>query len=267
MATTQTTGSFGPLLREHRSRRRWSQQALAEEAEVSTRHLSFLETGKAAPSREMVLVLASALELPLRERNLLLGAAGFTPAYRETALESPAMGDVRRAIELILAHHEPFPAMVFDPLWNVVRLNGGAMALLGGVVDGGAADPTILANGMRFLFHPRGARPYVENWAEVASYALDQLRREVHASPREGARELLAEMEALAGDVALAPPRPLETPLLEVRLRRGELALRFFTTITTLGTPLDVTVQELRIESYFPADTATRETMLALRPS
>jgi len=266
MATIQATSSFGTLLREHRSRRRWSQQALAEEAEVSTRHLSFLETGKAAPSREMVLLLASALELPLRERNLLLGAAGFTPAYRESALESPTMGDVRRAIDLILAHHEPYPAMVFDPLWNVVRLNAGAMALLGSVVDG-AADPSVLANGMRFLFHPRGARPYVENWTEVASYALDQMRREVHASPRDGARELLAEMEALAGDVALAPPRALETPLLELRLRRGDHALRFFTTITTLGTPLDVTVQELRIESYFPADVVTRETMLALRPS
>lgn len=266
MASTQVTGSFGTLLREHRARRRWSQQALAEEAEVSTRHLSFLETGKAAPSREMVLVLASALELPLRERNLLLGAAGFTPAYRESALESPAMGDVRRAIDLILAHHEPYPAMVFDPLWNVVRLNGGAAALFGLAVDP-TSDPRLLANGMRFLFHPQGARPFVENWSEVASYALDQMRRELHATPREGARELLAEIEALAGDVALAPPRALETPLLEVRLRRGDVALRFFTTITTLGTPLDVTVQELRIESYFPADAQTRETMLALRPS
>lgn len=258
-------GSFGTLLREHRARRHWSQSALAEQAEVSTRHLSFLETGKSAPSREMVLVLASALELPLRERNLLLGAAGFTPAYRESALESPAMNDVRRAIDLLLAHHEPYPAMVFDALWNVVKINQGAGALLGALIEPDAETAAIVANGMRFIFHPRGARPYIENWSEVAGYALDQLRRELHHTPREGAAALLAEIEALAGDAARAVPRAVETPLLEVRLRKGERRLRFYTTVTTLGTPLDVTVQELRIETYFPADAETRELVEGLR--
>ncbi len=252
---------FAALLREHRERRRWSQAALAEQAEVSTRHLSFLENGKAAPSREMVLLLTSALELPLRDRNLLLGAAGFTPAYRESDLEGPELADVRRAIELLLAHHEPFPAMVYDPLWNLVRMNTGAGALLGGIVEPTPESASLLGNGLRFLFHPRAARPFVENWSEVASYALDQLRREVHAVPREGGLALLAEIEGYAGELAQRPLRVLETPLLEVRLRKGELALRFFPTVTTLGTPLDVTVQELRIESYFPADAATRAYM------
>lgn len=262
-------GSFGTLLREHRGRRRWSQAVLAEQAEVSTRHLSFLETGKAAPSREMVLVLSSALELPLRERNALLGAAGFAPAYRESALESAAMSDVRRAIDLLLAHHEPYPAMVFDAHWNVVKLNQGAGALLAALFPPGAAlDPDlehIVTNGMRFIFHPRGARPYIENWSEVASYVLDHLRREVHTTQRPGGAELLAEIEALAGDVAHLGPRPIETPLLEVRLRRDALRMRFYTTVTTLGTPLDVTVQELRIETYFPADVATRELLEGAR--
>lgn len=259
------TSSFGALLREHRTRRHWSQSALAEQAEVSTRHLSFLETGKSTPSREMVLVLSSALELPLRERNVLLGAAGFAPVYRESALDSPAMSDVRRAIDLLLSHHEPFPAMVFDPLWNVVKINQGAGALLGALVTPDPEIGTVAANGVRFLFHPKGARPYIENWTEVATYVLEQLRREAHASPREGSAALLAEMEALVGDVGYVVPRTIETPLLEVRLRKEDLRLRFFTTITTLGTPLDVTVQELRIETYFPADVETRTFMEQLR--
>jgi len=257
--------SFGMLLREHRSRKHWSQSTLAEEAEVSTRHLSFLETGKATPSREMVLVLSSALDLPLRDRNALLGAAGFAPVYRENALDSPAMSDLRRAIDLLLAHHEPYPAMVFDPLWNVVKLNQGAGALLGSLVTLDGRGTSIFSNGMRFLFHPEGARPYLENWPEVAAYVLDQLRREVHTSPREGSRELLAEIEALAGEHASLPPPRLETPLLEVRIKKGDVRLRFFTTITTLGTPLDVTAQELRIETYFPADAETRAIVEALR--
>ncbi|MFO0712463.1 MAG: helix-turn-helix transcriptional regulator [Sandaracinus sp.] len=263
---TAPTSSFGTLLRDHRARRRWSQSSLAEQAEVSTRHLSFLETGKASPSREMVLVLSSALELPLRERNVLLGAAGFAPVYRESALDSPAMSDVRHAIGLLLSHHEPFPAMVFDPLWNVVKINQGAGALMSLVPMSDEAGP-ILGNGLRFLFHPKGARPFVENWDEVAAYVLDQVRRETHAAPRDGSAALLAEIEALAGPLRSVPPRTIESPLLEVRLRTGGRRLRFFTTITTLGTPLDVTVQELRIETYFPADPETRAIMESLRAS
>lgn len=257
---SSTSSSFGTLLREHRERRRWSQAALAEDAEVSTRHVSFLETGKAAPSREMVLVLASALELPLRERNSLLGAAGFTPAYRELALDGPELQGVRQAIDLLLAHHEPFPAIVVDPLWNLVSMNRGAQFLFAGLVGDDPEMAALMRNAFRLIFHPKGIRRYVENWEEVASYGLDQLRRETRI-PREGAAELLEEIEGYAGDLAKRPLMMLETPLLEVRLRKGDLALRFFTTVTSLGTPHDVTTQELRIESYFPADTFTRTWM------
>jgi len=215
----------------------------------------------------MILVLSSALELPLRDRNVLLGAAGFTAAYRQSSLESPELADVRRALDLLLSHHEPFPAMVFDPLWNLVRTNGGAMALFGQLAPPGDDAAPLLSNGLRFLLHPRGGRRFVENWSEVASYALDQLRREAHGSAREGALELLAEVEGYAGELASRPLAIPETPLMEVRIHKGDLRLRFYTTITTLGTPLDVTVQELRIETYFPADAATRQFLEGARPA
>jgi len=258
--SSSTLNAFGQLLRTHREMRRWSQAALAEDAEVSTRHLSYLETGKAAPSREMVLLLASALELPMRERNGLLGAAGFTPAYRELALDGPELKDVRHAIELLLAHHEPYPAIVVDPLWNLVSMNRGAQFLFSGLIGEDAEMGALMRNAFRLIFHPKGVRAYVENWEEVASYGLDLLRRETRV-PREGAAELLAEIEGYAGALAQRPLMMLETPLLHLRLRRGDLALRFFTTVTTLGTPHDVTTQELRIESYFPADEVTRAWM------
>ena len=258
--TPNGPNAFGSLLREHREMRRWSQAALAEDAEVSTRHLSYLETGKAAPSREMVLLLASALDLPMRERNALLGAAGFTPAYRELSLDGPELKDVRHAIELLLAHHEPYPAIVVDPLWNLISMNRGAQFLFGGLVGDDAEMAALMRNAFRLIFHPKGARRYVENWEEVASYGLDLLRRETRV-PRDGARELLEEIEVYAGELAKRPLMMLETPLLQLRLRKGDLALRFFTTVTTLGTPHDVTTQEVRIESYFPADEFTRTWM------
>lgn len=252
-ARPRTASPFGSLLRAHRERRRLSQASLAEHAEVSARHVSFLETGKASPSREMVLVLGSALELTLRDRNALLHAAGFAPAYRESPVESPELG---RAVELLLAHHEPFPAMVYDPLWNLVRANDAALGLFALLVSDVPEAAGLLGNAMRLLFHPKGVRPYLENWDEIARYLLDQFRRELHAAPRDGAEALLREIEAWAGPLPhVSFP---ETALLEVRLRKGDLALRFFTTMTTLGTPLDVTAQELRIETYFPADAATR---------
>lgn len=258
--TPSGPNAFGQLLREHREMRRWSQATLAEDAEVSTRHLSYLETGKAAPSREMVLLLASALDLPMRERNALLGAAGFTPAYRELSLDGPELKDVRHAIELLLAQHEPYPAIVVDPLWNLISMNRGAQFLFGGLVGDDAEMAALMRNAFRLIFHPKGARRYVENWEEVASYGLDLLRRETRV-PRDGARELLEEIEVYAGELAKRPLMMLETPLLQLRLRKDDLALRFFTTVTTLGTPHDVTTQEVRIESYFPADEFTRTWM------
>lgn len=257
--TRRMQRTFGSLLREHRERRRLSQGALAEHAEVSTRHLSFLENAKASPSREMILVLASALELPLRERNVLLGAAGFAPVYRETALDAEALSQVRQAVELILSHHDPLPAIVVDPLWNIVRANVGAGRLVGAFLEPNASSARIAGNGMRLLFHPEGLRPWIENWDEVAAYALEVLTREARGSSLEGGEALVSEILGYVAAYPLKAPRAPTTPVLEVRLRKGELSLRYFTTLTSLTTPLDITAQELRIESYFPADQPTRD--------
>jgi transcriptional regulator with XRE-family HTH domain len=250
--------SFGPLLREWRQVRQMSQLRLAEAAEVSTRHISFIETGRAAPSREMVLILASALDLPLRERNTLLGAAGFAAVYRESDLGAPEMGQVARALQFLLDRHEPYGASVLDGSWNILRVNHGGARMVGWIFDE-PPPPKVHGNAMRLLFHPRGLRPYIVNWEELAAAMIERLHREVSLG---ASRELLDELLDYP-DVPhrFARPRLGQTPqvVLALHFRKGERDLRMFTTLTTLGTPLDVTAQELRIESYFPADRATEE--------
>lgn len=237
-----------------------SQQQLAIESEVSTRHISYVENGKSSPSREMVLILASALDLPLRERNALLAAAGFAPVYRETNLSAPQMLPVRRAFDAILAHHEPFPAIVLTHAWDIVRMNDAFMRLFAFFMEP-PFDPLVGQNVMHSLFHPGGVRPYVRNWDEVAGFLLHRLYREsiVELETSES-RKLLDSLLAYPG----IPARVREVDLAEaprvcvtVDLEKDETKLSLFSTLTTLGTPLDVTAQELRIESYFPADEAT----------
>jgi len=237
-----------------------SQQQLAIESEVSTRHISYVENGKSSPSREMVLVLASALDLPLRERNALLCAAGFAPVYRETNLSAPEMQPVRRAFDAILAHHEPYPAIVLTRGWDVVSMNQAFMRLFAQFIEP-PFDPIVAQNIMHSLFHPGGVRPYVNNWEEVAGFLIDRLYREaiVELETSES-RKLLEALLAYPG----VPSRVREVDLAEaprvcvtVNLEKGDTKLVLFSTLTTLGTPLDVTAQELRIESYFPADEAT----------
>jgi transcriptional regulator with XRE-family HTH domain len=235
---------FGRLLKQWREQRRLSQEALADDAECSTRHLSFLESGKSAPSREMVLVLASALDLPLRDRNVLLGAAGFAAVYRESPLDADAMAPFQRALDVILAKQEPYGAVVFDRGWNVIQMNRGALALFGRFPQA-TSDPKIAMNLVRSLFHPDGLRRHVVNWREVAALTFERL-------------ELPALREEIMGyqDV----PRDLFKtgygggPFVTVHLKNGADEVRLFTLLTTLGTSLDVTAQELTIESYFPAD-------------
>lgn len=178
MTTQPTTSAFGPLLRQWRQTRSYSQSRLAEDAEVSTRHLSFLETGRAAPSREMVLILSSALDLPLRERNTLLGAAGFAPVYRESPLASPEMAGVRRAIDHVLAQQEPYGAVVVDRLWNVQRMNQGALRMLGSWLDPRATPPIVTRNLLHAVFHPAGLRPCMVNWEAVAGALAMRVHRE-----------------------------------------------------------------------------------------
>lgn len=245
--------AFGPALKEWRTARGLSQERLAAVAEVSARHLSFLENGRAAPSREMVLVLANALDLPLRERNALLGRAGFAAVYGEASLEGPELAMVRQALDHLLAAHEPFGAVVVDRAWNVRRSNGGATRLLAWALGDRAAPPEVLGNVVRGLLHPEGLREVLVNWDEVAGYTLERLRHEQRVAPHPDVAALLAEAERYeAPRAGRATDRLL--PVLPVHLRRGGVEIRLFTTVTTLGTPQDVTAQELRIESYFPAD-------------
>jgi transcriptional regulator with XRE-family HTH domain len=254
--------SFGDVLRHWRLARRMSQLTLATEAEISARHLSFLETGRAQPSREMALLLAGVLDVPLREQNALLTAAGFAPVYRETALAAPELSQVRRALGFMLTQQEPYPALVVDHHWNLLMQNEGANRLFRLFLDQDAvAKVPGPPNAARLTFHPRGLRPYITNWEVLAGPLIQQIHREaVGGIPDEGTRRLLEELLSYPGVPARwrkPDPKAQSMPLLPLSLRKDDLALRFFTTIATVGTPQDITLQELRVECFFPADEAT----------
>lgn len=247
---------FGGLLKRWRVTRRLSQEALAFQAEISTRHLSYLENGRSKPSREMVLVLSNALELELRERNTMLTSAGFAPVYSSNALESLAMAPVRKAIELLLAKQEPYGAVLVDRAWNVLQLNEGATRMLGAFLDAPMERPNVI----RALMDPRALRPSIVNWHEVATAVVERLERECAMFPTDELRHALRdELRHYPGVEAIRPVELVAArePVVQVHLRRGGLEARLFTMLTTIGTPLDVTAQELMIESYFPADDAT----------
>lgn len=255
----ERTTAFGTLLRDWRLNRRVSQEKLALDAEVSTRHISFLETGRAQPSREMVLLLSSVLDVPLRERNVLLVSAGFAPVYGETDYTAPEMEPVRQVVDFLLERHEPYGAIVVDSAWNVLRVNRGAQRLF--ATFSPTQDPRLLGNVLRLLLEPEGLREVLENWEEVALATLERTHREALAEgPNGPAARILSEVLALPG-VPRHFHRPrISTPLsllVPLHLRRGGLTVRLFSTITTLGTPADVTAQELRVETWFPADEAS----------
>lgn len=259
---------FGSLLRAWRSSRGRSQLALALDAGISTRHLSYMETGRSRPSREMVLALAQALEVPLRDRNALLKAAGFAALYRETPLDAPTLGPVQDALKVLLGGTEPNPAFVVNRRYDVLDANATGRWIIATFTH----DPAQFAppyNMARLIASPHGMRPYLDNWHEVARKVFGRLRRELGgAHVRAAADEtLLLDIEpALKALKALpAAPTALDAlPLMVgVHFRRESLSLNLFTTIATLGTPLDVTLQELRIETLFPADTHTKQTLAA----
>jgi transcriptional regulator with XRE-family HTH domain len=253
--------AVGPLLRRWRTTRGLSQLALAEQAEVSTRHISYLENGRAQPSREMVLVLASALDVPLRERNALLVAAGFAPLYRESGIAEPQMAHVRRALDFILERQDPFPALVVNRRWDLLLTNRGAQRLLQRLPLDYAALGPLARNTMHMLFHPGGLRRYVVNWEDVSRVVMARLLHEAqHDAQGEELRSLVDALMAHP-DMPRAhrEPSPAHASqvLILVHLRHEDVELRMFTTVTTLGTPMDITAQELRIECYYPADDAT----------
>jgi transcriptional regulator with XRE-family HTH domain len=244
----------GELLREWRERRRLSQLELALDAEISTRHLSFVETGRSRPSREMVLHLAEQLDLPLRERNRLLLAAGYAPVYAETALNAPLLSEVRAAVRQVLRGHEPYPAVVVDRGWHLVDANA-SVALFTESVAPDLLEPP--ANVLRVSLHPEGMAPHIVNLGEWRAHLLGRLRRQVAQTADPELAQLYDELRAYPCDqpeIELPGPGAVVVPL-RIRYRGQELS--FFSTVATFGTPLDITVAELVIESFFPADPDT----------
>ena len=249
--------SFGKLLRRWRDARGMSQLTLATEAGISTRHLSFLETSRAQPSREMVQLLAGMLDVPLGERNALLVSAGYAPAYGERPLSAPELEPVRRALQFILRQQEPFPALVVDGEWNIVMSNEASRRIFGLFNDCGGR------NVMRTVFDPKGLRRYIVNWEELAECLVNSLHRQVAATGSDAMVRLRDELLAYPGVPSRwSVPDPSVTmpPLVSMQLRKDDLSLTFFSMITTLGTPRDVTLQQLKIECFFPADADTEQT-------
>lgn len=254
-------GSVGELLRSWRARRRFSQLDLACEAEVSTRHLSFVETGRARPSREMLIRLAERLDMPLRERNRLLLAGGYAPVHPERALSSAEMSAARLAVEAVLSSHDPFPALVVDRRWRLVAANAGAARLMAGAAPHLLARP---ANVLRLSLDPQGLAPRILNLPEWRRHLLGRLRAEADRAGDEELAALHDDLAALPCPVARTPPgppSPVAVPLVIADPGTGE-ALRFLSTTTVFGTATDVTLAELTLESFFPADDATRAALL-----
>lgn len=252
---------FGRLLKEWRKRRSFSQLDLAVAVRTTQRHVSFIESGRAAPSRDMILRLSAAMDIPLRQQNALLLAAGYAPVWRERDLSAPDLAMVNTALDYMLAQHEPYPAFVVDRRWNLLRANRGAVLLteflLGPTPPEAAAEPVNLATA---LMSSEGLRPFLSNWEEVARYFLRGVQADAQA---DGAPETLALLNRLLAlpDVAAltqSPPRAdIQAPVLPMLFQHGDISLSMFTTIATLGTPRDVTLQEVRIECFFPIDDTT----------
>jgi transcriptional regulator with XRE-family HTH domain len=258
---TTTHKPVGDHLRAWRMRRRMSQLDLALEAEISTRHLSFLETGRARPSREMVLHLSDQLEIPLRERNVILVAAGFAPVFPERSLADPELAAARRAVDVILKAHEPCPALVVDLRWNLVAANAAVGPLIAGVDAELLTDPI---NVVRLSLHPKGLAPRIANLGEWHAHMLERLRRQAELTADPG---LIALIEEIRGYPK--PPAPDRRPedyggvAIPLQLMAGDTLLSFFGTTTVFGTPVDITLSELTLETFFPADAATAEALRA----
>jgi transcriptional regulator with XRE-family HTH domain len=265
VAASQDT--FGHMLREYRRTRRLSQLDFSLQADISQRHLSFLESGRARPSREMVLQLAEALDVPLEARNRLLLAAGFAGVFPRRSIDASSMAPVREALSRILAQHEPFPAFAVDRAWNLLLANAATprlMNVLGGL-DGMVARVGGPPNLLKLTLHPEGLRPFIANFDEIAAPLLARTAREALEHPS---------VDAVLQEVLRYPGLPVRgrhvewgepmLPILPTVFRVGETEIRLFTTLTSFGTPLDVTADELRIECLFPADAATEAALRAL---
>ncbi len=242
-----------------------SQLAFALEAEISQRHLSFMESGRALPSRDMLMHLAERLDVPLRERNAMLLAAGYAPIYTERSFDDPAMTEARQAIDQVLTGHQPFPALAIDRHWNLLAANAAVAPLLAGVGDPALLTPPI--NVLRLSLHPKGLAPRIANLAEWRAHLLDRLRRQIVVTNDLVLIELLQELLGYAGDtqpVNGAAPSDHGGVLVPLVLRTDAGILSLISTTTVFGTPRDITLSELALEAFYPADAATAESLNAL---
>ena len=249
---------FAARLRWWRRHRGWSQLDLSLRADISQRHLSFLEIRRASPSRDMVVRLATTLDLPLRQQNELLVAAGFAPVWRERDLNAPDLAEIRDALDYMLAQQEPFPAVVVDRRWNLLQANRGAVQLVEFLT--GPIAPGSRINLADALVGPDVLRPHLVNWAEVAGYFIRTVEADAAADGSIETAELLERLlsyEAARSLLKARAPAPPAGPVLAMHFRKGDTSLRLFTTIATLGTPQDVMLQEIRIENFFPMDAGT----------
>jgi transcriptional regulator with XRE-family HTH domain len=253
-----TTTSLGDHLREWRRRRRMSQLDLAVDADISTRHLSFVESGRSQPSREMLLHLAERLSVPLRDRNLLLVSAGYAPVFAERPIGDPALAPARKAIELVLKGHEPFPALAVDRHWTLVDANKAVAPLLAGAAPALLEPPV---NVLRLSLHPDGLAPRIANLAEWRAHLFERLRKQIDASADPVLVALLDELRALPAPRQMRPPPPPNPDyagvVVPLQLATEAGVLSFLSTTTVFGTPVDVTLSEIALESFFPADQAT----------
>src|SRR4051812_17748811 len=252
---TRSQGGVGDLIKTWRQRRRMSQLDLGVEANVSSRHLSFVETGRAKPSRELLIDLTDHLDVPLRERNALLLAAGYAPAYPETPLDTEAMAPVREALDRLLAGHEPFPAIVVNRRWDLIAANKPAMAIMGEGVSEALLTPPV--NAMRVALHPEGMAPRIVNLAEYGAHVIEHVHRQALATGDQALLVLERELRSYPGIPRATQRDPNAGLFVPMVLRTAQGELSFFNTVTTFGTALDITISELMIESLYPADDAT----------
>jgi transcriptional regulator with XRE-family HTH domain len=252
---------FGDLLRTWRQRQRMSQLDLALEAEISQKHLRFVESGRSSPSRDMVLNLAERLEVPLRDRNALLLSAGFAPVFRERSLDDPALKPAREAVDIVLKGHEPYPALAIDRHWTLVASNATVRALLAGVSDAALLNPPV--NVLRLSLHPGGLAPQIANLAEWRSHLLERLRHQIQLTGDPILTRLFREVEGFPFHQNAPIPRGLDYAgiVVPLQLVTSSGMLSFLSTTTVFGTPVDVTLSELAIEAFFPADAQTAEAL------
>ncbi|MGD1866533.1 MAG: helix-turn-helix domain-containing protein [Phormidesmis sp.] len=263
MPLSASDNAFGQLLKHWRSQRNFSQLALSMASDVSQRHISFIESGRSHPSREMIVKLATVLDIPLRQQNKMLTAAGFAPIYSEFDLSAPEVAPIRKALEFTLKQQEPYPALVMDRYWNQMMVNKGAENLLGWLIGAHTVPKEIGLNLIKLMLHPQGIRAYVKNWDAVTTHLIHRVYRETLAEGKDEQSQILFDELLTYPDVQTLYQAPVQDswqlPLLSTTFAKEHQQQSFFTTLTTLGTPQDITLQELRLECLFPADEATEQ--------